>query len=168
VKRPRKEICVFSFILFIGILGCSSGEPRISAITNKSAPLVGQLPANPLAWRVITSMIDRTDSTMSTLYGNDLAVGYIRTHSQHDYPAGSVLSLITWAQQEDPRWFGARIPATVKSVEFVTVSTAADGSPSYSYTKYEGAPLKESSAPGSATGKERAAYLVSQRAAVMP
>ena len=40
---------------------------------------------------------------MYTLFGNDLAVQYAHTNPQHDYPAGSVLSLVTWSQQEDPR-----------------------------------------------------------------
>jgi|SRR5271167_1418535 len=36
------------------------------------------------------------------------------------------LSLVTWKQQEDRRWFGAKIPAASKSVELVAVGTAAD------------------------------------------
>ncbi len=159
---------LFAMILPLSILGCSRDEPRISPTFNHSASLVATLPGNPLQWKVISSMIDPADSTMSTLYGNDIAVGYVRTHSQHDYPAGSQLSLVTWTQQEDPRWFGASIPEAVKSVEFVTVGWAQDGRPSYSYLKYEGSPLQKSGDQESATPNERAAYLLSQRAAVMP
>jgi hypothetical protein len=166
MRVPAERIFLFAIIISLGIFGCSGNEPRIVATANQSASLVGQLPANPLQWKVISSMIDGPDSTMATLCGNDIAVQYVRTHSTHDYPPGSVISLVTWTQQEDPRWFGARIPATVKSVEFVAVDAAADGSTSYSYTKYEGAPLKRSLGP--VTGDERAAYLLSQRAAVMP
>ena len=167
--RPSAKIFwLFGIVLPLTILGCSGDEPRISPTFNQSASLVGTLPANPLQWKVITSMIDQEDSTMSTLYGNDLAVGYVRTHSQNDYPAGSQLSLVTWTQQEDPRWFGAKIPEAVKSVEFVTVGSAQDGRPSYSYVKYEGSPLQKSVDQKSATPNERAAYLLSQRAAVMP
>jgi hypothetical protein len=163
-----KAFCLFSTILALNILGCSGNEPRISPTFNQSASLVGTLPVNPLQWKVITSMIDRADSTMSTLYGNELAVGYVRTHSQHDYPVGSQLSLVTWTEQEDPRWFGASIPEAVKSVEFVTIGSAQDGRPSYSYLKYEGSPLQKSVTQESAMPNERAAYLLSQRAAVMP
>jgi hypothetical protein len=163
-----KAFCLFSTILALNILGCSGNDPRISATFNQSASLVGALPVNPLQWKVITSMIDRANSTMSTLYGNELAVGYVRTHSQHDYPVGSQLSLVTWTQQEDPRWFGASIPEAVKSVEFVTIGSAQDGRPSYSYLKYEGSPLQKSVTQESAMPNERAAYLLSQRAAVMP
>ena len=105
---------------------------------------------------------------MFTLYGNDIAVRYSRTNSQHNYPNGSVLSLVTWTQQEDSRWFGAKIPDQVKSVEFVFVGAAENGRPSYSYQKYEGTPLKRVSAQEGPTLSDRGAYLVSQRAAVMP
>lgn len=44
--------------------------------------------------------------------GNDLAVEYARSHSQQGYPAGSVISLVTWTQREDPRWFGKGQPGS--------------------------------------------------------
>jgi hypothetical protein len=117
---------------------------------------------------VITSALNRQGSTMSTLFGNDTAVDYAHTHSQHDYPAGSSLSLVTWTQREDPHWFGGRIPAMPKSVEFVTVSLDADHRPAYSYQNFEGSPLKKTADQQGPMPNERAAYLLAQRAAVMP
>ena len=35
------------------------------------------------------------------------------------YAEGAVLALITWAQRDDPHWFGARVPDKPQSVEFV-------------------------------------------------
>lgn len=156
----------------LSMFGCSNDQPNISAEINQPASLAGEfaaaLPANPLQWKVITSEINKPDATMSTLYGNDLAVAYARTHSQHDYPAGAVLSLVTWTQQEDARWFGAKIPRTVKSVEFVTVGQAPNGRTSYSYQEYEGTPLKKVSTQEGSIPDDRANRLLSQRAAVMP
>ncbi len=123
------------------------------------AALQGDLPANPLQWRVITSAISHSDESMSTLFGNDLAVDYSRTHTNHEYPAGAVLTLVTWKQREDARWFGGRIPGKPEAVEMVTVKAG----PVYVYEKYEGTPLQKVSNPG-----DRAAYLLEQRAAVMP
>ena len=104
-------------LIALSMSGCSGNEPKVSAEINQNASLAGEfvagLPANPLQWKVITSEVSQTDSAMATLYGNDLAVQYARTHAQHNYPAGAVLSLVTWTQQEDPRWFVAKIPATV-------------------------------------------------------
>jgi len=123
---------------------------------------------NPLAWRIISSAIDPANGTMSTLYGNDLAVGYARANSQHDYPAGSVLSLVTWTQMDDPRWFGAKIPSQVKSVEFVTVGAAGSGADQYSYEVYTGSPLKKAADRPYGAPPDRIANLLSTRAAVMP
>ena len=113
-------------------------------------------------------MADKTSSTMSTLYGNDLAVDHARAHSDHDYPDGSVLALVTWTQQNDPRWFGARIPDRVSSVEFLTVGALPDGHATYSYQGYAGTPLKQTSAQQTAAPSGRALFLLAQRAAVLP
>ena len=150
------------------LLGCSGQGPNINATINQSASALGNLPENPLQWRVITSSLNTNDSTMSTLYGNDAAVDYARSHSGSDYPSASALSLVTWTQTDDDRWFGAKIPNQVKSVEFVFVKSAADGSTFYSYEKYEGSPLKLLDAQQSLKPKDRAASLMALRAAVMP
>jgi hypothetical protein len=128
----------------------------------------GGLPWNPIEGRVITSSVDRQSSTMSTLYGNDVAVQHSRATSNPDYPAGSALSLVTWTQREDPRWFGANIPRHVKSVEFVTVTALADGRPDCVYERYEGSPLKRTLSETGHTTGSRAVYLLSLRASVMP
>jgi hypothetical protein len=72
-----------------------------------------------LKWNVITTMADKKNKTMSTLYGNDIAYQYARTQKGTDYPANAQLRLVTWNQQEDDRWFGANIPAKIKSIEVV-------------------------------------------------
>jgi hypothetical protein len=160
------------FSLALGILlvtaGCSNDQRKVVATLNRNAFLTGELPANPLQWRVIATLIDQSESSMSTLYGNDTAAGYARTHSQHEYPNGSTLSRVTWTQKEDERWYGAKIPDHVKSVEFVFVKAAPNGRPLYSYQRFEGTPLKRVAAEESSTPSEGASNLLSQRAAVMP
>ena len=150
------------------LAGCSTNQPRIRATINQSASLTGNLPANPLAWQVVTSTSDQSRSEMSTLYGNAAAIACARSDLRHDYPAGAVLSLVTWSQTDDPHYFGARIPSTVKSVEFVRVTTTPDGRPSVSYQLYEGAPLHLSFEQPSSPPTERAAFILSLRSAVFP
>ena len=104
---------------------------------------------------------------MSTVFGNEIAVQYSRRHAEGDYPDGSILSLVTWSQQDDTRWFGAKMPSETKSVEFVTVSTSQNGQRSYGYQRYESSPLKEVALIESQASL-RVAYVLSQRAAVMP
>jgi len=145
--------------------GCSEQvNPRVATRLNEDAALVGELPSNPVQGRVITSWVDKKDSTMSTMYGNDVAVQYARTSGEMKYPAGAVLSVVTWGQQEDPRWFGGNIPARPKAVEFVTVTVPG----TYSYQRYEGSPLKRVASVEGADPQDRAAYLMGMRAAVMP
>jgi hypothetical protein len=163
-----KALYLLAMFLSLSIVGCASHEPRISATVNRNSSLVGDLTANPLQWKVVTSAVNTEDSTMSTLYGNEVAVGYARTNSQHNYPSGSILSLVTWTQRDDDRWFGAEIPDQVKSVEFVSVGVAPDGRTLYSYQEYEGNPLKRVTSQEGGTATGRTAYLLSQRAAVMP
>jgi hypothetical protein len=164
VRGIAGTICLLA-ALSLGLAGCSEQvNPRVATKLNQDAALVGDLPLNPLQGRVITSWIDRRDATMSTMYGNDVAVQYARTNTSKMYPAGSVLSVVTWAQQEDPRWFGAKIPEKTRSVEFVTVK----GPGAYSYQRYEGSPLKKVASVDGNDPQDRAAYLLSQRASVMP
>jgi hypothetical protein len=155
-------------IIALCISGCFGDPPKISATYNESASLIGDLPANPLQWQVIAAAINHAESSMATLYGNDVAVHYARTNGQHNYPPNSILALVTWAQQDDPRYFGARIPSQVKSVEFVFVKAGGNGAPQYSYQEYEGSPLKRGTVGEGPTLNDRAAYLLAQRAAVMP
>ena len=156
-------MCFLIAASMLGLGGCSDRtNPRVETKLNQDAALVGDLPSNPLQGRVITSWINKRDSTMSTLYGNDVAVQYARTNADKMYPAGSVLSVVTWSQQEDPRWFGAKIPQKVGSVEFV----AMIGPGAYTYQRYEGSPLKK--VGDGVAPNDRAAYVLAQRAAVMP
>jgi Cytochrome P460 len=158
--------CCFAAALVLASCSCGGSRAGTSAV-NERAALIGSLPWNPLQWNVITSLVDNGASTMSTLYGNDPAVRSARGGEKH-YPAGAVISLVTWAKQEDERWFGARIPAQAKSVEFVSVTAGPAGQPSYSYQNFEGRPLSRNPANASRSPETRVAYLLSLRAAMMP
>jgi hypothetical protein len=158
-----REIYLLSAVLAAGLVACSDKtNPRVVTRLNDEAALVGELPSNPLKGKVITSWVNKHDATMSTMFGNDVAVQYARTNAEKQYPAGAVLSVVTWSQQEDPRWFGGSIPQKTTAVEFVTVT----GPEAYSYQRYEGSPLKK--VEDGAAPNDRAAYVLSQRAAVMP
>ena len=168
MKACLQAIYVACVALSVCLAGCAGNTTQISATLNESAALTGDLPMNPLAWRVISSMVDPQNGTMSTLYGNDAAVHYARTHSQHDYPPGAVLSVVTWTQIEDPRWFGANIPSQPKSVEFLIAEAAKNGKPQISYQLYTGSPLKQAAEPQPTAARERTEDILSRRAAVMP
>ncbi len=164
-----RTIAASAYVLAMCILnGCATDSPRAATKLNVPASLPATLPWNPLQGRVITTSVDQRNAAMSTLYGNDQAIAHARSASQQTYPSGSMLSLVTWKQQEDERWFGANIPAAPQSVEFVTIKENPDKSVQYIYRQFQGDPLQQTSAFDGAAPNDRASFLLAQRAAVMP
>jgi hypothetical protein len=151
----------------LALAGCSAPNPRVETRLNANAALTGDIPVDPLQWRVITSGVDPRNSTMFTLFGNDAAIQYSRISTARNYPGGAVLALVTWQQQEDSRWYGGKIPAQLKSVELVDARASDDGRLLNLYRAYEGSPLRETTRLKS-QADGRPTYLFSLRAAVMP
>lgn len=158
-------------IALAALIGCSQPvNLRVATRLNDGAHLTGELPSNPMQGQVITSWIERHEqqdqqtNSMSTMFGNSTAAAFAKSGGSGGYPAGSVISVVTWNQQEDPRWFGGKIPAAPKQVEFVTVT----GPDAFSYTRYTGAPLQKVTTVDDADAKTRGEYLLGVHAAVMP
>jgi hypothetical protein len=126
------------------------------------------LPASPKynldGLKVITSFVNKTNSTASTLYGNDLALKSAIAGNKA-VPANEVFTLVTWKQQDDEHWFGAKIPSDVESVE--VIKTAASGnSVAVNYERLEG---KELASKTDTLGQaERVKYILGQKPSVMP
>jgi hypothetical protein len=123
------------------------------------------LPGGPGGWPLrgsfITSFVDTNTHTMSTLYGNDTAIYCARSGTP--YKPGSMLTLVSWTQREDPHWFGGRIPQHVASVE--TVLYSSSGAPGYRY--YEGPELARKDAPAGSFS-QRVQYITAKKASVVP
>ena len=128
---------------------------------DQAALLPDSAGTHPLTGKVITSFVNRREGTMSTLYGNDLAVNSAR--SGMAYPPGAVVSLVTWSQREDPHWFGGRIPRAVVSVE--TLHYGAGGVPVYECR--EGMPLVKKM-PSPDVVARRVQYITAKKASVLP
>ena len=163
-----RKTFVLVAILSLSAHGCTGGRTGAAELVNRKASLPGGLPFNPLQWGVISSSVNAREATVSVLYGNDIAVRHARTDPRRPYPAGAVLSLVTWAQEEDPHWFGAKTPGEVKSVEFVTAEESPGLTPAYSYQMYEGAALEKKAAEDVSNPDSRIGDLLSRRALVMP
>jgi hypothetical protein len=113
--------------------------------------------ALPLRGKVVTVFADPAKRTLSTLYsGASVAAA-------GDHTVGTVLSLVTWSQQDDARWFGGAIPNTLQTVEQVRIG--ADGKPEYAV--YSGPGLSKKDVAADAA-QQRAQYIVGKRAVVMP
>jgi len=163
-----KPACCILAILALGTAGCGHHRAPAGSLINAEASMPAGLPYDPLKWRVITSGVDRRNSAMFTLFGNDPAVDHARAALQSPYPAGSILSLVTWRQQDDPHWFGAKIPARIESIEFISVAAADAKSAPYSYQRFEGAPLKESAGADTGVFGKRINWILNLGASLMP
>lgn len=162
-----KAIHLLALPLVLILTGCSQPNARVITRFNREAEVSGELPYNPLQWEVIASTLNHKDHTLATVLGNDRAIAHARKNATHAYPAGSVLSVITWSQEEDPRWFGGNIPGDVRSIEFVEVQSAQDQE-TYLYTLYGGSPLKKLASTDEKSPTGRAAYILGERAGVVP
>lgn len=162
-----KAIHLLALPLVLILTGCSQPNARVITRFNREAEVSGELPYNPLQWEVIASTLNHKDHTLATVLGNDRAIAHARKNDTHAYPAGSVLSVITWSQEEDPRWFGGKIPGDVRSIEFVEVQSAQDQK-TYLYTLYGGSPLKKLASTDEKSPTGRAAYILGERAGVVP
>jgi hypothetical protein len=126
------------YVYTLPITAAKAGEAEV--VNNNAGNLPASLPYQPLAWNAITLYVDSATRTTATLYGNDVAMRAVKNRGEAPaYTEGSVLALVTWAQREDPHWFGARIPDKPLTVEFVQ---AAAGSRS-SYRRFVGEALSE-------------------------
>lgn len=156
-------------LLFIGLLSWScSGTKKGEPAYNVKASLPASFKFNQMGLKVITSSVNTKNHTMSTCYGNDIAVNTARAGGQANYPAGAVITLVTWNQQEDQNWFGGNIPAEIKSVEMVKRSASADLAGNSTYQKFTGKDLREAPSAEIMDSKDRINYILGLRAAVMP
>ena len=158
----KNVFCVIISILTVFFLASCQSKPVLGLNDEASLRETDELPENPLLLHAITSSIQSRDSTMSTLYGNDVAFVYAGSHADNHYPDGAVLYEVTWRQQADEQWVGAKIPKKIIMIE--RVAFAKDGDAAYAV--YEGDPLKK---VGNVAGDDtRMSAICRQRMAVTP
>ncbi len=155
------------YVYTLPITSAKSGRNEV--VNDRAAGLPRGMPYQPLAWNAITMYVDPKAHTMATLFGNDLAARAARTYAPvpgepQIYPAGAVLALVTWAQREDPHWFGGRIPDTPQSVQFVQVEVPAKA---YGYRRFDGPGLGEHRLP-SGLEAQRTSFIVKLAPATLP
>lgn len=150
--------------LSLAISSCSEKKSP-EQIINQKASLPEALNWEAARYKVITSFIDKKDSTMSILYGNDLARKTFIASENRVIP-GETLALVTWKQKADENWFGARIPGTVNTIELIKTSTQNAGVPAIAYSLYKG---KEFNLSKDTTNNQtRIKYIFGQQPSVMP
>jgi len=132
---------------------------------NEAASLPPSLDFDKLGLRVLSTFVNRRQATTATLYGNDLA-RQAALGGTSAAQAGEVLALLTWRQQADPNWFGARIPGALQSLEVLRTEPRGTGRPAVTYHCFTGKDLTLRS--DTLHQQERIAYLLAQKPAVLP
>ena len=152
------------YVYTLPITAAHAAQPE--QVNNRAAALPPSLPYQPLAWHPITMFVDPANRSTAILFGNPAAAASYGKGSANppQYPAGSVLALVTWAQRDDPHWFGARIPDAPLSVEFVQI--ANPGQPA-NYRSFTGPGLAEDH-PAASTAAQRTAFLETLTPAQLP
>lgn len=150
------SITPICFIVFLSAcISETENNLNLQASLNKTEGLT----VNPLLENVITSSINPKAGTMQILYGNKIAWDYVNTHTDLQYPKGSVLYSVTWRQKPDSLWFGANIPKEIVQIEQVSFENEQP-----KYERFQGSPLQKTDA----TDSSRLAYILSQKMAISP
>ncbi|MBD1386706.1 hypothetical protein IDJ75_15595 [Mucilaginibacter rigui] len=154
-----------SFFIISGLIVLSSCEHPTNPdqLINNKASLPASFKLSDLHQKVITSFINNRDSTMSILYGNKQA-GIIAGKDVRSGVPGASFTLVTWHQQNDPHWFGARIPGELIYVETLHTDTAEDKI--IDYQKYSGKNLVKLA--DTAGRSSRIHFILSQNPSIIP
>jgi hypothetical protein len=154
------------YVLFAGMLllsACEDGDSKIQLMNDKAA-LPASFKFDSLGLKVMSSFINKKAATMSVLYANPLALNNaIIGNKKH--AAGEVMALVTWKQQADDHWFGAKIPANFQSVEMVKTIATTTGTSTF-YNSYVGKNLLAD--PDTSHKQDRIKYVFDQQPSVMP
>lgn len=114
----KRNLYIFLSIVSLSVFSCTQ-KNELGLNENASLNSLGDLSENPLLLNAITSSITPKDSSMTVLYGNDLAYNYAKISGEGNYPTRAVLYRITWQLQSDEQWFGANIPENIRTIERV-------------------------------------------------
>ncbi len=153
------------FVYTLPITEESTDRQEVNAM---AAAIPDTVPVRPLEWNALTVFVDPRQKTIAALFGDETAARGVNARGESPaapvYPAGARLALVTWAEREDPHWFGGRIPSVVRSVEVVRVGP---GGTLPEYSRYEGTSLAEVH-PGAEDVKARAEFVTHLVPAELP
>jgi len=114
--------------------------------------------------RVITSVINNRDSTISVIYGNDLALDFAKNR-QANHLAGEKYVMVTSRQKPMPHWYGTSMNEGVERVEYVTAIVGIAGRVQFDYTVEHYNDKKTKSQDDNVA---RIEFIANQSAAVFP
>lgn len=158
----KTNIILLAGIAFM-LAACTNNANTVNLL-NETATIPASYNFSQKGLKVVASFINKKQHTMATLYGNELAQKTVQAGGSQI--AGEELTLVTWNQQDDVHWFGAKIPSALKSIEVVKTGTSAQNSATVSYSCYEGQALTLST--DTTHNQERIKYIFDQKPSILP
>ncbi|MCF2443963.1 hypothetical protein L0657_08355 [Dyadobacter sp. CY345] len=160
----KRTIIIFCLISLFYFSGCSPA-PDSGERINSHASLPASFGFSEMNLKVISSLINKKDGTMSILYGNEKTALRLRENVD-SVMSGEQLTLLTWKQKEDDHWLGAKIPDQLLFAETVRAEHDDKGEMQVKYEKFNGSELvRDVDTLGNASRK---AFLLAQRPSIMP
>lgn len=158
-----KSAYLFIPALIIFLSGCSQKDN--TSLINTAASLPESFNFNQMGLKVINSSTNPKKETMSTLYGNDQALAAYKGNGGTQ--PGEVIALVTWKQQEDDHWFGAKIPGKLLALELIKTKAGQPANhPEIVYQRFEGSKLTLNN--DTAGRSKSIAYILSQQPSILP
>lgn len=160
-KPVAKNDFVYTFPLHLSSAAATQGATphTLETAFNDAASILSPKGLAPLQGIVINSYVNTKTNTMATLYGNKTAKDYLQGHTAGSYPDGTELTLVTWHQQPDPRWFGGNVPGAVQRIEVVSFNKGVH------YSCYAGNPWRELTNPKADSATQ---WIIKQRMMILP
>ncbi|MCF0075573.1 hypothetical protein LZD49_34185 [Dyadobacter sp. CY261] len=159
------ERSTFILMLALGLIsitGCNKATDPDQLI-NKPASIPDSLGLSDMQGQVVSSFINKKTQTMGVLYASGPALKSADIIAMDK--KGKTLTLVTWRQQDDPHWFGARIPADLLSVERIMLSDS-ESAAELQYQKLAGSNL---TGVADTTGRsKRIGFILSLKPSVIP
>lgn len=143
------------------LAGCASSPAPLEPV-NIKASIPPEFNFSKRGFKVISSFINKKKGTMSTLYGNDIALRSAKVGAQH-HAAGLEMAMVTWQQKPNPYWFGNNIPGLLLSVEMIS---SDKNTGAITYALFEGQKLILNTHTPSQEG--RISYIMNRKPSVMP
>ena len=163
---PKINYLAIMTCFALTLTACTTTPDNHAGELNTRASLPDSFNFKSKGLHVITSSINKRENTTAVLYGNAAAQKFARAAVPAD-SVGVVMTLVTWNQEDDGRWFGARIPGDLLCAETVTI-TGKPAAPQIKFELFNGALLKRETDTDGIDTAQRIKYILGQKASILP
>lgn len=149
-----------SFYIILVCLLISSCKRSVVHI-NHDASIPEVLGFEEMGLKAISTMVNPSANTTGVLYANNSALqSMLKTDTM--WRSEKILVFITWNQKNDPRWFGAMVPADFKTMEILRTKSSFDQLQNINYE------IISKGINQKVTEKKRIEFITKIKPAVMP